>query len=87
MKSSREPANPRLVLPTRWQLLSIFVAARPVSTNLRRVPASMHPPNLTGHWVGFAALALFAAAYVLVIAEEAIHLRKSKPVVVAAGLM
>lgn len=47
----------------------------------------MHPPNLTGHWVGFAALALFAAAYVLVIAEEAIHLRKSKPVVIAAGLM
>ena len=47
----------------------------------------MSQPDLTGHWVGFAALAMFAAAYVLVIAEEAIHLRKSKPVVVAAGLM
>src|SRR5436305_11077059 len=44
-------------------------------------------PDLTGHWVGFAALAMFVAAYVLVIAEEAIHLRKSKPVVVAAGLI
>ena len=30
---------------------------------------------------------MFAAAYVLVIAEEAIRLRKSKPVVVAAGLV
>ena len=47
----------------------------------------MTEPDLTGHWVGFAALTMFAAAYVLVIAEEVIHLRKSKPVVVAAGLI
>ena len=44
-------------------------------------------PDLTGHWVGFAALAIFALAYVLVIGEEAIRLRKSKPMVVAAGLL
>ena len=44
-------------------------------------------PDLTGHWVGFAALAVFAAAYALVISEEATHLRKSKPMVVAAGLL
>jgi len=43
--------------------------------------------DLSGHWVGFAALAIFAAAYALVISEEVIHLRKSKPVVVAAGLL
>jgi hypothetical protein len=47
------------------------------------VPVSHQLPDLTGHWVGFAALAIFAAAYALVIAEEAIDLRKSKPVVVA----
>ncbi|MGE5506594.1 MAG: sodium:proton antiporter NhaD [Actinomycetota bacterium] len=34
-----------------------------------------------------AALAAFAVAYLLVILEEATHLRKSKPVVVAAGAM
>jgi len=51
------------------------------------VPVSHALPDLTGHWVGFAALAIFAAAYALVIAEEAIDLRKSKPVVVAAGLL
>lgn len=44
-------------------------------------------PDLTGQWVGFAALAVFAAAYALVIIEEATQLRKSKPMVVAAGIL
>lgn len=43
--------------------------------------------DLTGHWVGLVGLGLFVLAYGLVIAEETTHLRKSKPVVVAAGLM
>lgn len=43
--------------------------------------------NLTNHWVGFAAIGIFAVAYVLVILEEQIHLRKSKPVLLAAGLI
>ena len=51
------------------------------------MPVSHPPPDLTGHWAGLTALAIFALAYALVIAEEAIHLRKSKPVVVAAGLI
>src|SRR6187200_279901 len=44
-------------------------------------------PDLTTHWVGFASLVIFAIAYILVIAEEAIHLRKSKPVIIAAGIL
>ena len=43
--------------------------------------------DLTAHWVGFAALAIFVAAYSLVIAEEFTHLRKSKPVMLAAGII
>ena len=43
--------------------------------------------SLTSHWVGFAALAIFIVAYILVILEEKIHLRKSKPVLLAAGLI
>ncbi len=43
--------------------------------------------DLTSHWVGYAALALFVVAYVLVILEEQLHLRKSKPVLLAAGLI
>ncbi len=43
--------------------------------------------DLTGHWVGLSALALFALAYLLVMSEEFTHLRKSKPVILAAGLI
>jgi NhaD family Na+/H+ antiporter len=43
--------------------------------------------NLTTSWFGYAALAIFAASYLLVIFEEPLHLRKSKPVLVAAGLI
>ena len=43
--------------------------------------------DLTGHWVGAAALLIFALAYLLVIVEEFTHLRKSKPVILAAGLI
>jgi len=43
--------------------------------------------DLTGHTVGYIALAIFVAAYTLVIFEEQLHLRKSKPVLLAAGLI
>jgi len=43
--------------------------------------------QLAGHWAGILALIVFIVAYVLVISEETIHLRKSKPVMVAAGLI
>lgn len=43
--------------------------------------------DLTSHTVGYLALAVFAAAYILVIFEEQLHLRKSKPVLLAAGII
>jgi Na+/H+ antiporter NhaD/arsenite permease-like protein len=43
--------------------------------------------DLTTHWTGLLAIAIFIGAYVLVILEENIHLRKSKPVIVAAGFI
>ena len=43
--------------------------------------------SLTTDNVGYAALAIFGIAYVLVMAEEFTHLRKSKPVILAAGLI
>ena len=42
---------------------------------------------LAGDWVGIVALIIFATAYVLVVLEEFSHLRKSKPVLLAAGLI
>jgi Na+/H+ antiporter NhaD/arsenite permease-like protein len=43
--------------------------------------------DLTSHWVGYAAIVIFVLAYCFVIMEEKLHLRKSKPVMVAAGLI
>lgn len=43
--------------------------------------------DLTSHWVGYTAVAIFVLAYTLVILEEKLHLRKSKPVLFAAGLI
>nr|VFK50290.1 MAG: Na+/H+ antiporter, NhaD family [Candidatus Kentron sp. TUN]VFK51402.1 MAG: Na+/H+ antiporter, NhaD family [Candidatus Kentron sp. TUN]VFK58030.1 MAG: Na+/H+ antiporter, NhaD family [Candidatus Kentron sp. TUN] len=43
--------------------------------------------NLTAHGVGYFALAVFAIAYLFVMAEEFTHLRKSKPVILAAGII
>jgi len=43
--------------------------------------------DLTTHGIGYAALAIFVVAYLLVMGEEFIHLRKSKPVLLAAGLI
>jgi Na+/H+ antiporter NhaD/arsenite permease-like protein len=47
------------------------------------------PPmlDLTSHWVGYTAIAIFVIAYTLVIAEERLHMRKSKPVLIAAGII
>ncbi|WP_412971890.1 sodium:proton antiporter NhaD [Glaciecola sp. MF2-115] len=43
--------------------------------------------NLTASAYGFIALTVFVIAYVFVILEEKIHLRKSKPVLLAAGII
>lgn len=43
--------------------------------------------DLTDSGIGFAAIAIFVFAYLLVIGEEFIHLRKSKPVIIAAGVI
>ncbi len=45
------------------------------------------PIDLTNSGIGFAAIAIFVFAYLLVMAEEFIHLRKSKPVIIAAGII
>lgn len=47
----------------------------------------MESLDLTAHWAGILSLVIFVAAYVLVVFEEATHLRKSKPVMLAAGLI
>ena len=43
--------------------------------------------DLTGHWVGILCIIIFIGAYALVMSEEFTHLRKSKPVILAAGVI
>jgi Na+/H+ antiporter NhaD/arsenite permease-like protein len=50
-------------------------------------PDATSAQNLTDTWVGYASLAVFIVAYLLVILEELIEMRKSKPVIIAAGII
>ena len=43
--------------------------------------------DLTSHWAGYLALIVFVIAYGFVMVEEFTHLRKSKPVIIAAGII
>lgn len=43
--------------------------------------------NLTNHWGGYIALIVFVVAYFFVMLEEMTHMRKSKPVLLAAGII
>jgi len=43
--------------------------------------------ELTNSWFGYVALATFVLAYLFVIGEEFLHLRKSKPMLLAAGII
>lgn len=65
-------------------LFGLFVL---LSSSLAQAGDSSSALGLTNHWVGISALLLFFIAYLLVMAEEFIDLRKSKPVVLAAGMI
>jgi len=68
------------------KLLSALLGA----TLLLFAPASFAitgPIDLTTTPLGYLLLLLFSLAYILVMLEEKLHLRKSKPVLVAAGII
>ncbi|WP_372612425.1 sodium:proton antiporter NhaD, partial [Halomonas sp.] len=69
----------------KWSgILLLFLAALLFSPSAMAVTGSM---DMTSSLIGFVALAVFVLAYALVMAEEKIHMRKSKPVLVAAGII
>ncbi|WP_242109313.1 sodium:proton antiporter NhaD [Luteimonas aquatica] len=63
--------------------------ALPMALSLASAPAfaATAQAGLTGHWAGYAAIAIFALAYLFVVLEEFTHLRKSQPVMLAAGVI
>ena len=68
------------------KLLLVFFSLVGASQAFASGDAGLHI-DLTSHWVGYVSIVLFVLAYVLVILEEQLHLRKSKPVLLAAGLI
>ena len=96
---SRSRSQPNLAATKAWQFRSVEPHVRPRPKKLSfliaalgaavAIPAfgqeAIEHLDLSGHWTGVLALVIFVVAYALVISEETIHLRKSKPVMVAAG--
>jgi Na+/H+ antiporter NhaD/arsenite permease-like protein len=65
-------------------LIITFLAVAPTPLHASDTSARI---DLTQHPVGYLALLIFFVAYGLVAVEKAIHMRKSKPVMLAAGLI
>lgn len=57
------------------------------NTNAFAVNGLTSSLNLTTSWVGYTALIICVFAYIAVILEDKLHLRKSKPMLVAAGVV
>jgi NhaD family Na+/H+ antiporter len=72
-----------------YTLRSLMVIATALLPSLALASTALEVDalDLTTHAVGYASLAVFAIAYILVTAEEFTHLRKSKPVILAAGII
>jgi NhaD family Na+/H+ antiporter len=71
-------------LSLRWPLTALAILIATLSPSAYAVVGEL---DLTRTGVGYFAVILFILAYLLVMYEEALHLRKSKPVLVAAGVI
>ncbi|WP_280549256.1 sodium:proton antiporter NhaD [Halomonas sp. 11-S5] len=83
LTTCRIPPTPRQ--PARWPGMLVLAALSLLASG--PVLAATGELDLTGSFVGLLAVAVFVLAYALVMAEEKIHMRKSKPVLVAAGII
>jgi len=94
MKANRMTVNNgKQLVPTQgnfWTkplFISFFLLVASVAPVFASSEHEGAPLNMTGSLLGIFALFLFVAAYSLVIMEEKIHMRKSKPVIFAAGVI
>ena len=65
-----------------WALVTAAIASAPGAAS-----AAVKGGDFTGAWEGYVSIVIFVFAYALVISEESLHLKKSKPVMVAAGII
>lgn len=72
---------------SRCAFLVVALASVANTAYAAEIPGADFHLDLTQTWVGFATLAIFVIAYALVMGEEYLHMRKSKPVLVAAGII
>jgi len=87
MRLSTSLTSFRQPLASLTLLLVFTLAAWPLTCLASTTTETGIDPNLTLTWFGISAVILFVIAYGFVIAEEFLHLRKSKPVVFTAGLI
>jgi len=66
-------------------ILTIILILLPISSYASEI--SLEHLDLTQHTVGYMALFVFIVAYTLVILEDQLHLKKSKPVLLSAGII
>jgi NhaD family Na+/H+ antiporter len=67
-------------------LLTILMTCG-LATSASSAAGSQEILSLTSHWVGYIGIAVFVIAYAFVMLEEVTHMRKSKPVLLAAGII
>jgi NhaD family Na+/H+ antiporter len=78
----------RVISPAFSKKLALFIPGLLIADIANASEAvSAHHLDLTTHSVGYMSLIVFVIAYLFVTAEEFTHLRKSKPVILAAGII
>lgn len=79
--------SPARALLSQYMLIPVFSLLLCFSAFAAGSGDEMQRLDLTAHWVGPVSLLLFFVAYLLVMSEEFTHLRKSKPVMLVAGVI
>ncbi|WP_246123588.1 sodium:proton antiporter NhaD [Marinobacter maritimus] len=88
----KPPARPRLrraVIPQGIGMKVALIISAIISLGFTAFASAAESgtASLTHHPVGYLAIVIFVIAYAFVMLEEKLHLRKSKPVLLAAGLI
>lgn len=68
-------------------IINSLVITSALFPTLANAASSQQPIDLTSSPLGYIALIIFFVAYILVMAEEKLHMRKSKPVLIGAGII